>query len=68
MNSTFVFTIESETDREIINIECKDEKWKALDAGNRLTMAVKALRQHRSFKEWRIVHVYEKGLPGLGDS
>ena len=66
MNRRFVFTIESETNSEVINIECKDENWKGLDAQNRLIVAIKALRQHRSFAEWRIVHVYEDGLPGLG--
>ena len=61
----FIFSVESYSACEEVTISCHDNSWDNLSHCQRLQVATKALRKHRSFAEWRIIHVYEECLPEL---
>ena len=61
----FVFTIESAEDLQEITISCTSDGWEALGPVQRLKLATKALREHRSWEAWRIINVHEQALPVL---
>ena len=61
----FVFTIESAETVQEITISCTSDDWEGLGPVQRLQLATRALREHRSWEAWRIINVHEQALPGL---
>lgn len=61
----FVFTIESVETVQEITISCTSDDWEQMGRNQRLQLATKMLREHRSWEAWRIINVQEQALPEL---
>ena len=59
----FVFTIESVEAVQEITISCTSDDWEHLGRNQRLQLATKMLREHRSWEAWRIINVHEQSVP-----